>query len=58
MYTHTCKLHITAFHVNCILINKCMPLNEYISSVSDDVYVQFIHTAAGKLSETYHGFFF
>lgn len=50
MYTHTCKLHITAYHVNCILINKCIPLNEYISSVSDDVNVQFTHTAAGKLS--------
>jgi len=57
MYTEICKLHITAFHVNCIIINKCIPLNECISSVSDDVHVQFTHIAAGKLSETYHGFF-
>ena len=50
MYIHTCKLYITAFHVNCIIINKCIPLNEYISSVSDEVYVKFTCTAAGKLS--------
>jgi len=50
MYTHTCKLHITAFHVNCFIIKKCIPWNEYVSSVCDDVYVQFTHTTAGKLS--------
>jgi hypothetical protein len=48
VYTHTCKLHVTAFHVKCVLINKCIPLNEYISSVSDDV-VQLTYTAAGCL---------
>lgn len=49
MYTHTCNLPITALHVNCIIINKCILLNEYISSVSDDVSVQFTCAAAGKL---------
>lgn len=58
MYTHTCKLHITDLHVNCIIINKHLPLNEYISSVSDDVYFSLrIQLQASSLSETYHGFF-